>query len=145
MYSAPSDLSQPWLFNGRQWYFCTKCGHSGRWVCTHMDATHRSSRDRDHRRQQHEYKYQHRRHFSDNNDPDGYRSSDSSSSYSRNNYRDHSREDKYRNRSLSRSPFSRDMHRGNHSPDKVTFHPGTPQPSSAHLSLLESINTLWQA
>jgi hypothetical protein len=29
--------------NGRQWFFCTKCGRNSRWVCTHKDATHRTS------------------------------------------------------------------------------------------------------
>jgi hypothetical protein len=30
-------------FNGRYWHFCTKYGTSGKWVCTHNDATHGDS------------------------------------------------------------------------------------------------------
>jgi hypothetical protein len=36
----PDNLNQTKSFNGRQWYFCTKCGRSGRWVCTHTTETH---------------------------------------------------------------------------------------------------------
>ncbi len=36
-------MSMSRYFHGRFWYFCTKCGHNGRWVCTHHDGTHRSS------------------------------------------------------------------------------------------------------
>jgi hypothetical protein len=45
LYERPTDLTQSKYFNGRHWYFCTKCGHQGRWVCTHSDDTHRSSRN----------------------------------------------------------------------------------------------------
>ncbi len=31
--------------NGRQWYFCTKCGRNRWWVCTHKDSTHCTSND----------------------------------------------------------------------------------------------------
>jgi hypothetical protein len=41
VYDAPKDLSQRKVYQGRTWYFCTKCGRDGKWVCTHSDATHR--------------------------------------------------------------------------------------------------------
>jgi hypothetical protein len=44
MYDKPQDLSQSRYFNGRHWYFCTKCGRNGRWVCTQSNDTHISPR-----------------------------------------------------------------------------------------------------
>ncbi len=43
IYEAPEDSTQKHTFHGRTWYFCTKCGRTGKWVCTHTDTTHRSS------------------------------------------------------------------------------------------------------
>lgn len=40
----PNHPGQIKHFNGRDWYFCTKCGCQGRWVCTHMDETHDNNR-----------------------------------------------------------------------------------------------------
>jgi hypothetical protein len=48
VYTPPQDLTQPRTFNGRHWYFCTKCGRNGRWVCTHRDDTHQSPPSRNH-------------------------------------------------------------------------------------------------
>jgi hypothetical protein len=42
-YDAPSDLTTPRYYDGRFWYFCTKCGRNGRWVCTHRDDTHKDN------------------------------------------------------------------------------------------------------
>lgn len=42
LFTEPTDLSEVRTYKSRQWHFCTKCGRSGRWVCTHMDETHRS-------------------------------------------------------------------------------------------------------
>lgn len=43
VYDAPDDATQKRTFWGRTWYFCTKCGKAGKWVCTHTDAMHHSS------------------------------------------------------------------------------------------------------
>jgi hypothetical protein len=42
LFTPPKDMSEARTYKGRQWYFCTKCGRNGRWVCTHNDETHRS-------------------------------------------------------------------------------------------------------
>ena len=41
---CPSNLHEVKQFNGMSWYFCTKCGRNGRWVCTYRDSTHGDSR-----------------------------------------------------------------------------------------------------
>ncbi len=45
VYSPPRDLSESRYFNSRHWYYCTKCGRNGRWVCTHSDEMHVPSRN----------------------------------------------------------------------------------------------------
>jgi len=44
-YDAPTDLLRLRYHNGRYWYFCTKCGRNGRWICTHKDATYKAYTD----------------------------------------------------------------------------------------------------
>jgi hypothetical protein len=39
-YDVPIDLFTPRYYEGRYWYFCSKCGKNGQWVCTHCDDTH---------------------------------------------------------------------------------------------------------
>jgi len=116
VYDAPEDSSQQKVYQGKTWYFCTKCGRHGKWVCTHTDATHRprdeylrdrrvrgrSSRDSPHDRD--------------------YRSRDTSKSRSRT------------------PPGNRDTSYMHNRSRSVTFQPTPPTSPRAKLSLLESIH-----
>jgi len=42
-YDAPEDLQKPRYYNGHYWYFCTKCGRNGHWVCTQHNDTHKDT------------------------------------------------------------------------------------------------------
>jgi hypothetical protein len=56
------------MFKGRQWYFCTKCGCQGCWVCTH---SHQSPTNRD------QGQYDPNKRANNDNYPYQYRSSSS--------------------------------------------------------------------
>jgi hypothetical protein len=43
VYDKPNDPKETRAYRGRLWSFCPKCGHDGKWVCTHTAMTHRSS------------------------------------------------------------------------------------------------------
>jgi hypothetical protein len=140
IFTPPQDITQTRYFNGRTWYFCTKCGRNGRWVITHSDDTHKSPTNtyRSGRRSP----LLNRQH--DNyNDYSRYTNTDHRR-YDRNNIDSYQRRqrDASMDRSRSRSPYgSRSS-----SPDAtrtraVTFRPPTPQSPRAQLSLLDSINT----
>lgn len=43
VYDKPTDLQETCTHRGGIWSFCPKCGHNGKWVCTHTSATHWSS------------------------------------------------------------------------------------------------------
>jgi len=49
-HEPPNSLSPYRYHNGKYWYFCTKCGRSGCWVCMHSDEIHQDYQDfcRDH-------------------------------------------------------------------------------------------------
>jgi hypothetical protein len=125
IFTPPTDLSEARTFRGRQWHFCTKCGHNGRWVYTHTDATHCTPNCQDlvdggfcHHRQ---------------NSRDAYPYDQSSSYYNRE-YWDRSPRSRspYRSASRSRSPQAKQEH-------SVSFRPPTPNSPSAQLSLFDSI------
>jgi hypothetical protein len=140
LFTPPQDITQTRHFNGRTWYFCTKCGRNGRWVVTHSDDTHRGPTNT--------YRLGGRsplsnRHQDNHNDYSRYTNADHRR-YDRNNIDSYQRRqrDASRDRSRSRSPHgSRSS-----SPDvtrsrAVTFRPPTPRSPRAQLSLLDSINT----
>lgn len=143
LYSPPEDLSMSRYFHGKYWYFCTKCGRNGRWVCTHRDDTHRSSSprrfhdgDRDYTRYQRPPERYQQRH-------NGYNPYDSNTAHrdSHDVRRPYSDNAYKRNLSRSRSPpttrsespaSSRNRH--------VSFRPPTPRQQHANLSLFDSIS-----
>ena len=43
VYEKPSDAHETQTYRGKIWSFCPKCGHNGKWVCTHTATTHRLS------------------------------------------------------------------------------------------------------
>jgi len=43
VYEKPNEAHETRTYRGRIWSFCPKCGHNGKWVCTHTATTHRSS------------------------------------------------------------------------------------------------------
>ena len=117
-YDAPANLHTPKYFEGRYWYFCTKCGRNGRWVCTHRDDTHREPFDNHRETQNPEKGVQPPGH-------NGYRDRRSSRSPSSDRssyvpYKDYERENQYypkrgtyRERS-SRSPYQEHARDGPH-------------------------------
>jgi hypothetical protein len=143
LYSPPEDLSMSRYFHGKYWYFCTKCGRSGRWVCTHRDDTHRTSSprrfhdgDRDYSRYQHPTD----RH---QNQYNGYHSQDYTTAY-RDPYSDrrHPHDANYK-RQLSRSrspPTNRPESPAPSKHRQVSFRPPTPRQQQANLSLFDSIS-----
>lgn len=159
IFDQPEDLTKPRYFNGRHWYFCTKCGRNGRWVCTHDNTTHRSPspasrNDTYHQENRHHtrYNYGHsprkdvqddRRYSQGRHNEREYYSSRYHDEKDRTYHRASAsgRSDRNHDRSRSRSPYhSRSpspMHARSRS---VSFRPPTPKSPSAHLSLLDSIN-----
>ncbi len=129
----PVDLNQIKYFNGRQWYFCTRCGRSGQWVCTHTTVTHGDT--------------------SCSTSP-APRIGSQSTSYDTHHSRSPQRSDPYADchsncrwdsRSRSRSP-----HHGGYTSDSyqsprrhVSWSAPTPSTPVAKLSLLDSFNTFF--
>lgn len=117
----PTDKSQIHTFHGRTWYYCTKCGKDGKWVCSHTDATHRAS-------YRHDFSDDHSRYKRDSRlyqrlqlgTKDGYRC---------------------RSRSPVTSRSSSPMHYRSRS---VSFKPTPPPSPTAKLSLLDSISAFIQ-
>jgi hypothetical protein len=129
----PVDLNQIKYFNGRQWYFCTKCSQSGRWVCTHTTATHgdtsRSSSPAPRIGSQSTSYDTHRSRSPQQSDP----------------YADRHSNHRWDSRLRSRSP-----HHGGYTSDSyqsprrhVSWSAPTPSTPVAKLSLLDSINTFF--
>jgi hypothetical protein len=140
IYTPPDDITQTRYFNGRTWYFCTKCGRNGRWVVTHSDDTHQPSVNtfRSDRRF-----LQPQRHSPDK-DLNRYTNPDHRDFEHHNMGYPGSRRqrDGRFDRSRSRSP----QHSRTNSPSStrgrsVVFCPPTPRSPHAQLSLLESINS----
>jgi hypothetical protein len=42
VYDTLTDKSQTHTFRGQTWYYCTKCGRDGKWVCSHPKDGYRS-------------------------------------------------------------------------------------------------------
>jgi hypothetical protein len=140
IFTPPHDITQTRYFNGRTWYFCTKCGRNGRWVVTHSDDTHRplsgsnqyDRRSSNHQRsnQQHDYsRYTNSEYRAVDQDDVGY-------------YNHHRQRDGRFDRSRSRSPqASWSISPGANRSRSVAFRPPTPCSPHAQLSLLDSINS----
>lgn len=120
VYDAPKDMSQMWTFRSRVWSYCGKCGRDGKWVCTHIDATHK----------------------------EGLRSSSTSNNDENFSRYDHNVPDKWHDqwfhdgmRSRSQTPpsswSSSPMHDRSRS---ISFLPSPQSSPRAKLSLLDSIN-----
>jgi hypothetical protein len=134
LFIPPSDMSEARTYKGRQWYFCTKCGRNGRWVCTHTDETHRSPP----RQEAYDDGYSRRsqRGIPYDNDARSFDYYGPRRPPYRPDYDHRPRDNRSRSpyRSRSRSPTSRHER-------SVSFRPPTPTPKSptAHLSLYDSI------
>lgn len=140
IYTPPEDITQTRYFNGRTWYFCTKCGRNGRWVVTHSDDTHQPSggtSQTDHRSFLHQGMVMIDL-STDTLTPDHNIFEHQNIGYP---YTRRQRDGRF-DRSRSRSPqnsrsSSPNVTRGR----SVAFRPPTPCSPHAQLSLLESINS----
>jgi hypothetical protein len=135
IFIPPNDLTECRTFRGRQWFFCTKCGRTGRWVCTHTDETHRSFNPYDddaHRNPRHNQR--------DNAYQDASSSLRGQYNGRQNYYRP--RSDSWDRSSQSRSPY-RSQSRSRSPPVRtdrsVSFRPPTPKSPRAQLSLFDSL------
>jgi hypothetical protein len=139
IYTPPDDIKQTRYFNGRTWYFCTKCGRNGRWVVTHSDDTHQPSggTNRADRRSFPSPRHGNDRDFNRYVNPDHKVFEQQNVSYS--NYR-RQRDGRF-DRSCSRSPHNSRSSSPNERGRSVAFRPPTPRSPHAQLSLLESINS----